>query len=203
MTPDDQPRATEPELPPYKIEGARSSRSKCKSCKKPIQKDAVRLGILIDGPFGQGYLWHHLKCAAKRQADHVEEAYAGEYFEAGLELPPIDSLRQLAAAAEKKKAEKKTAPYAEVAPTGRSKCRHCDQLIDRGSFRIGLLREVEFYGQTRQGVVNVHPGCVAAELDADHCMTEALEFAEGLKLNSRGLEPEEIQAALDAVGDLG
>ena len=68
--------AEEPELPPYKIESARSSRSRCRTCRRKIDKDKLRLGILLEGPYGTGYLWHHLTCAAKRRADDVEAAYA-------------------------------------------------------------------------------------------------------------------------------
>ena len=91
--------AGEPELPPYVIEGARSSRSKCKSCRKKIEKGILRLGILIEGPYGIGYLWHHLTCAAKRRLDDVEEAYDREAWKEAKELPEdipdIASLREL------------------------------------------------------------------------------------------------------------
>ena len=33
----------EESLPPYVIEGARSSRSKCKTCRRKIDKDVLRL----------------------------------------------------------------------------------------------------------------------------------------------------------------
>ncbi len=75
---DDAPMADESEdQPPHKIEKARSGRSKCKTCRRAIQKDKLRLGILIQGPFGPGYLWHHLACAARKRIEDVEEAYAG------------------------------------------------------------------------------------------------------------------------------
>jgi hypothetical protein len=147
-------------------------------------------------------MWHHLNCAAKRRAEAVEEAYAEKCWDPGLEVPPLDTLRALAEKAEQDKAAKKTAPYAEVAPTGRSKCRHCDELIDQGALRVGLLREVEFYGQTRSGVINVHPQCVRAELDAENCLTEVEGFEDALRVNSIGLEPELLERALREIGDL-
>ena len=54
--------APEEELAPYLIEAARSSRSKCRTCKRKIDKDLLRIGILLEGPYGTGYLWHHLTC---------------------------------------------------------------------------------------------------------------------------------------------
>jgi len=205
---DDTPSANQadpapaPELPPYQIEGARSSRSKCKTCRKPIQKDTIRLGILIDGPFGQGYLWHHLTCAAKRHFEALEEAYEGRFWTEGLEVPSLDEMRQLAEKQERKQAEKKQTPYVEVAPTGRSKCRHCDEPIGKDAFRIALLREVEFYGQTRSGPINVHPQCVAGAIVADDCLTEVDGFADQLRMNSRGMTDEQIATALEEIGPL-
>ena len=127
--PDDIPDPTEEtELPAYKIEKARSGRSKCKTCRRAIQKEKLRLGILIEGPFGPGYLWHHLTCAARRRIGDVEEAYASEAWPEGLELPTLESLGKLVEEGERKKAEKPQAPYAEKAPTGRSKCKHCGEI---------------------------------------------------------------------------
>ena len=43
----DMSEADEPieeQLPPYVIEGARSSRSKCKTCRRSIDKGALRIG---------------------------------------------------------------------------------------------------------------------------------------------------------------
>ena len=39
-------------MAPYKIEAARSSRSKCRTCRKKIDKDLLRIGILLEGPSG-------------------------------------------------------------------------------------------------------------------------------------------------------
>ena len=38
------------QLADYVIEGARSGRSRCKTCRRTIAKDALRIGVLIDGP---------------------------------------------------------------------------------------------------------------------------------------------------------
>jgi len=67
--------AEEQEKPPYVIEGARSSRARCKTCRKKIAKGGLRLGVLVVGPFGPGYMWHHLNCAAGRLYEKLEEAY--------------------------------------------------------------------------------------------------------------------------------
>lgn len=192
----------EKQLAPYLIESARSGRSKCKTCKRAIDKGVTRLGILIEGPFGTGYLWHHVTCAARRQLDLVEEAYAGDYTAPGVTRPPIEELRQLAEVAEQKKKEKQEAPYVERASTGRSKCQQCGEPVAEGAFRVVILRSVEFYGQVRNGPIKVHAACVAAALAEDNAATEVEGFAEGLRANSR-LTSEEVERALSEVGKLG
>ena len=208
MSTDDSPKseendAVEPELPQYNIELARSSRSRCRTCKRKIDKDMLRIGILLEGPYGTGYLWHHLKCAAKRRAEDVEAAYAAEAWSEGLEVPAIDSLRALREEAEKKKAERKEPPYAERDPSGRAKCKSCEEPIEKDSIRIALLREVTFGQQVRGAAINVHPACVADEIDAEDCATEVEGFADALRANTRGLDDEIIEKALQDIGELG
>lgn len=200
----DEPVPDEPveeELAPYRIEGARSSRSKCKTCKRAIDKGLLRLGVLIEGPFGTGYLWHHLTCAAKRRPDDVEEAYRAECWDEGVKVPPIEDLRQLKDKAEKKRAEKKEAPYVERAPTGRSKCVQCSEPVGQGEWRVVVLRSVEFYNQVRSGPIKVHPGCVADALRQPDSATEAEGFAEAVHRNSR-LPDTEVDDALAQIGAL-
>ncbi|MBI4878846.1 MAG: hypothetical protein HY812_04180 [Planctomycetes bacterium] len=187
---------------PFVIETARSNRSKCKVCRRAIQKGTLRFGVLIVGPFGPGYLWHHMTCGARRRLDEVEQAYAASAWENGLDVPSIDSLRALVEESAEKKARRKEPPYAEIAPTGRSKCKRCGTLIAEGTWRVVLSRSVEFYGQTRSGPINLHPGCVAAELCAPDCATLASGFAAALGQNSADLEPGRIEEVLRQIGDL-
>jgi len=197
--PEDTP---EEELAPYKIEEARSSRSRCRTCRRKIEKGKLRLGVLLEGPYGTGYLWHHLTCAAKRRTDDVEAAYQEGAWEEGLEVPPLDSLRALREKAEAEKAARKEPPYVERAPTGRAKCKHCGEAIEKGSLRITLAREVSFGNQTRSNPINVHPRCVAAELQGEDCLTEVDGFEEALRANTRDLAEEDVAAALELVGEL-
>lgn len=192
--------ATNPEqLAPYLIELARSNRSTCKGCKKKIEKDMPRIGFLLEGPYGTGYLWHHLECLAKKDFAKVEEAYAGDYTKPGVELPPLETLRKEAEKAAEKKAEKQLAPFVERASTGRSKCTQCGELIDAGAFRFGVLRAVEFYGQERKATVKVHPACVEAALQDETNASDPETFAVDVRRNSK-LEPSEIEEALSEAG---
>lgn len=192
----------EVEQDPYLIEPARSARSRCKTCRRKIDKEVLRIGILIEGPFGTGYLWHHLNCAARRQFDAVAAAYEQKCFAEGLDLPDLESLRKLQEEAKKKQAEKIDPPYAQVAPSGRAKCKHCDETIEKGSVRIVLGREVEFYQQVRVAQINVHPRCVSAELRAEDCATDIDGFEDALRSNTREVGSEQLDEAIREIGPL-
>ena len=192
----------EPELAPYLIEAARSSRSRCRTCRRKIDKGVLRIGVLLEGPYGTGYIWHHLNCAAKRRPDDVEAAYEQQAWAEGVEVPALEALRKLREAADEARAQRKDPPYVEIAPSGRAKCKNCDQLIEKGAFRIALAREVTFGNQVRAMPINVHLGCVSAEIRAADCMTEIEGFADAVRANSRDLEREAIDRALAEVGEL-
>jgi hypothetical protein len=198
---EDEPQQEE-QLAPLVIEEARSSRSKCRTCRRKIDKGKLRLGVLLEGPYGTGYLWHHLTCAAKRRPEDVEEAYANRVWADELDVPPLEELRKLKEKAEEAKQSRKEAPYAERAPSGRSKCKHCDELIEQGAFRVALLREVQFGNQVRGGPINVHPRCVAAELRADDCMTEVEGFEELVRANSPDLTEDDAAELFAQIGEL-
>jgi hypothetical protein len=198
---DDVPPEPEEEMAPYIIEAARSSRSKCRGCRKKIEKGKARVGVLVDGFYGPGYSWNHVKCLARKDISKVEEAYELVSWADDLTMPTLESLRKEAEKAESKKKEKKLAPYAERAPTGRSKCKHCGEGIEKGAWRVAVLREVEFGAQVRAGPINVHPGCVAEALMQPDSRTEPEGFEEALRANSK-LPDEEVDSALAEIGPL-
>ncbi|HCE04129.1 MAG TPA: hypothetical protein DEQ98_12920 [Acidobacteria bacterium] len=198
---DVQAATPEPELAPYLLESARSSRSKCRTCRRKIDKDTLRLGILLEGPFGTGYLWHHLTCAARRRLEDVEAAYEQQAFADGLQVPPLAELQALKEKAEQARAERKELPYVERAPSGRSKCKNCGKAIDQDALRVVLAREVSFGNQVRATPINVHPECVHAELESEDCMTEVDGFEAQLRQNST-LESSVVDEAVAAIGVL-
>lgn len=205
---DETPAAQAEELPPFVIEGARSSRSKCKICRKAIQKETLRLGILIEGPFGTGYLWHHLKCAARRRFDKVEEAYAAEAWNEAKQppqqLPPLEELSRLREEADVKRQQRKTIPYVELAPSGRSRCKHCNELIEQGSPRVVLGRGIVFGNQERTAPVNVHPRCVTQELMHEESIAEQREGLDGqLRANSGEIDAATMGRVLREIDEAG
>jgi hypothetical protein len=192
------------ELPAYVIEGARSARSRCKTCRRAINKGLLRLGVLIEGPYGTGYLWHHLICAARRRFEMVEAAYEAEAWKAAKqppeEIPSLDSLQKLREDAEERRKSRKTIPYAEIAPTGRSKCKQCGKPIDQGDLRVVLGRGVTFGSQVRTSPVVVHPECVAAELGNEDCTTRPEGLGAALSANSPELSAEQLAALAGRLG---
>jgi hypothetical protein len=116
-------------------------------------------------------------------------------------VPPLAELQALQEKAEKERAERKEPPYVERAPSGRSKCKNCGEVIAKEALRIVLAREISFGSQVRATSISVHVGCVRAELDAKDCLTEIDGFAEQLRKNSE-LETSVVDDALAAVGDL-
>jgi hypothetical protein len=200
------PDAPEEELPPFVIEGARSGRSRCKVCRRTINKETLRLGILIEGPYGTGYLWHHLNCAARRKFEQVEQAYEDQAWNNAKtppeKVPAIDELRKLREEAESRRQNRKQIPYAELAPTGRAKCKHCGEPLEKGSVRVTLGRGVYFGSQVRTGPINVHPRCVAAELKADDCTTEVEGFEGALRANTTDLDADQLNSLVAEIGEL-
>jgi len=196
----------EPQLPPFVIEGARSARARCKLCRKKIDKDVLRLGTLIEGPYGVGYIWEHLTCAARRSFPKVQQAYQNKAWELAksppAEVPDLAQLGELREAAAAKKAEQLELPHAQIAPSGRSRCKHSGEPIEKGSLRVVLGRSVEFGNQTRITPINVLPQYVAAALGEPDCATEIDGFEDALRANSRDVEAQTIDALLEEIGPL-
>lgn len=191
----------------YIIEEARSGRSRCKTCRRAIAKGALRLGVLIEGPYGEGYMWHHLTCAARRRAEDVEAAYAAEAWNAAKQppekVPDLDELRRMQEQAEAKRASRRDPPYVELAPSGRSRCKLCGEPIDKGAPRVVLGRKVSFGNQERTTPVNVHPRCVAAELERDDAAIESDGLDRALRDGSEGVDPAVVERVIAEAGLAG
>ena len=162
------------------IEAAKSGRSTCRTCQKLIEKGALRFGFETEGFEGNpGHIWHHLACAAKRFPTQVREllpTFAGE-------VPNRAELDAVLAAPAAKGGGVKSFPFAERASTGRARCMECENAIEKGTFRIGVERDIEVMGVMRKGPGYYHPAC-ATELGEG--------LMEKLKANSE-LPAEELE----------
>jgi hypothetical protein len=158
------------------IEVAKTGRAKCRTCRQAIEKDALRFGEEQPSAFTEGMqmVWHHLACAAKTKPVQVKSAL--DAF--GGEVPDRAELDKLMAEADQTAT---VFPYAERASTGRSKCLHCKEPIEKGAWRVATEREVEFGGMARAGAGYLHPACAAEFLEKEEDLMAAL------RKNSRGL----------------
>jgi hypothetical protein len=148
----------------YKAEYAKSGRSSCKKCGKPIPDGALRMGPLVQSPHFDGKvpLWHHFECLAAKASALVDAAQVDGYFSLRPEHQThIDNLisancnQTSAPKADDKKKAKASEDLSEVpgevnveaAKSGRSSCRKCFESIAQGTLRIGRMGSTERNGQ--------------------------------------------------------
>jgi hypothetical protein len=136
------------------IEVAKTGRARCRTCRQPIEKGALRFGEEQPSAFGEGMQmsWHHLICAARKRPVPLREVLGR--FEG--DVPDRAEIEQVLAQPPEKGA---AFPYAERAPTGRSKCQQCEQPIEKGMLRVAIERELEAGGMARRGAGYLHPAC--------------------------------------------
>jgi hypothetical protein len=179
------------------IEEAKSGRAACRTCKKPIAKGELRLGVELQTQFSDtpSMQWHHLPCAAQKLPAELKEAldaYPGTVQNrAELDQMMADAL---------KKGHAKPAgfPYVDRAPTGRAKCIQCEKPIAKDSFRVAVEREIDTGAMVTRGAGYMHPACVDAHLESSGGSKQ--ETIEGLRANSR-LAPNDLEAVLAEIGE--
>lgn len=167
------------------IETAKTGRASCRTCKKPIEKGALRLGEEVPNAFSDGdmtYHWFHLECGAQKKGAVLKEALETT----DIDVPNKEELLKSASANAKKEKPAKF-PYAEHAPTGRSSCIACGEKIEKGNLRVAVETEVEAGGFARRGAGYLHPACAC-----EHTEEDAEELMEKLKANSTGLGEAEL-----------
>jgi hypothetical protein len=169
------------------IEEAKSGRASCRTCKKPIAKGELRLGVETQTQFSDtpSLQWHHVLCAAAKLPVELKAALA-EYPG---EVPGRAALDAAMEEAVKKGSAKPAGfPYVDRAPTGRAKCMLCEQPIEKGALRVAVERELEVGANVTRGAGYLHPRCVAANLENVGGSVDAL--IEGVRANSRLPEAE-------------
>lgn len=180
---------------PNHIEQAKTGRASCRTCKKPIAKDELRLGVEAANAFGDtpSLQWHHLPCAAAKlpvELGDALKAFAGAVpDQAALETT-------MAAAIASGHAKPAGLPYADRAPTGRAKCLQCAEPVAKDTLRVAVERELTVGGAVQTGAGYLHPACVAAHTTAQGGDLDAL--VTGVRANSRiaAADLEAVVAAL-------
>jgi hypothetical protein len=157
------------------IEVAKTGRARCRVCRQPIEKGTLRYGEEQPSAFAEGMqmVWHHLTCAAKKKPVGVRTALAAF---AG-DVPNRAELETLMAEGDKTAT---VFPYAERAPTGRSKCQQCHEPIEKGHLRVAVEREIEAGTMARAGAGYLHAACAVEYIQDENLLAT-------LRENSRGL----------------
>lgn len=168
------------------VELAPNGRARCRACGENLVKGEWRLGERAQNPFGEGETtyWFHVGCGARRRAAVFLAAL--DQAEAAAERPEIAALLSTARFGSEHPRADRIADVSE-APSGRARCRHCRELIEKGALRIvlSIFKEGRF---DPMGYLH------------DKCLTEYVGAAvpfERLELISQGLTDEQRRALLD------
>ncbi len=184
------------------IEQAKSGRASCRTCKKPIAKGELRLGVEAQTQFSDApsLQWHHVLCAAAKLPAELRAALVDYPGEVPNRAELDDAMEQ---AIKKGTAKPPGFPYVDRAPTGRAKCMLCEQPIEKATFRVAVERELEVGGNATRGAGYLHPRCAATNLENIGGSID--ELIEGLRANSRIPEAEldGVIADLEQGPDLG
>lgn len=177
------------------IEEAKSGRASCRTCKKPISKGELRLGVEVVTQFSASpsRAWHHLLCAAAKLPAELGAAMA-DYGGAIANKADIDAA--IAAALQKGNAKPGGFPYADRAPTGRAKCMQCEQPIAKDAFRVAIEREIDTGSTVTRGAGYLHPACVAGNLERTNGSLD--DLVSGVRTNSR-LTAQDLEAVIAEV----
>jgi hypothetical protein len=157
------------------IETAASGRAKCRACEQAIAKGELRFGERQPNAFGEGEmtLWFHPRCAAYKRPEPFLEALAGAG--PGVSRSDVAEADELEAAAQFGIAHRRVPRIdgADRAPTGRARCRHCKELIDKGTWRIALV----FFEEYRfQPSGYIHAACARAYLETIDILDRVRHF---------------------------
>ncbi|KHJ46115.1 Poly(ADP-ribose) polymerase catalytic domain protein [Trichuris suis] len=150
---------------PFVAEYAKSSRASCKSCQGVIEKDTLRMGIMIqssrfDGRFP---LWHHFSCFWSRAKVKSESDVKGfdnlRWNDQEKVRQAIAEPQQAVPSARKEKPVKNEASLPDISAlsiscgTRSAKCASCAEACEKGKLRIVLK-----LGKQNK---NHHPQCFA------------------------------------------
>ncbi|XP_031502932.1 poly [ADP-ribose] polymerase 1 isoform X2 [Nymphaea colorata] len=143
---------------PWKAEYAKSSRSSCKTCKLPIDKDRLRLGKMVAATQFDGYMpmWNHAACILKK-ANQIKSIDDVE----GLDLLRWEDQQNIRKHVEVGTLGTKTHSASadecsiEVSQTSRATCKLCNQKIEKGKVRVSAKPNE----QGSRGVSWYHANC--------------------------------------------
>ncbi|VFQ91204.1 unnamed protein product [Cuscuta campestris] len=142
---------------PWKAEYAKSSRSSCKTCKNPIDKETLRLGKMVQATQFDGLMpmWNHASCIL-RKAKQIKTTDDVEGLES-LRWEDQEKIRKYVESDESSSAPSLVAMEygVETSPTSRATCKCCNAKIMKGEVRISSKAK----GQAARSLAWHHAKC--------------------------------------------
>ncbi len=160
---------------PHVIEPAPTGRAKCRGCAQPIARGELRFGEQVPNPFGEGEatLWFHPRCAAYKRPESLLATLA-EVGDIATDRAELEAIAQSGLAHRRLP----RVDGAERAPSGKAKCRCCQQLIERGAWRIRLVLFED--GRFNPGGF-IHLACRKEYFDGHDVWDRVVQFSPGLE----------------------
>ena len=155
----------------HTIEPASSGRSKCRGCGLPIGKGELRFGERLPNPFADDSdmtLWFHVNCASLKRPESLAEVIES----AADELDNVEALREVMAFGTEHHRTQRI-DGAERAPSGRARCRSCQEMIGKDEWRIRL---VFFEEGMFNAAGNIHLTCSRAYFETTDIMNRLQHF---------------------------
>ncbi|XP_035211537.1 poly [ADP-ribose] polymerase 1-like isoform X1 [Stegodyphus dumicola] len=188
---------------PYIIEYSKSSRASCKICKNKIEKDCLRMGVMVqstqfDGKFP---VWHHSDCFFKDKDKKVKTTADIANFDniRWEDQKKIKDQMDENAANNPEGATENSEFLIEYAKSSRSSCRDCGEKIKKGDVRIAKIDTKSTDAQRYGPILGWrHADCFVKNRQ-DLGFTEDAEMLPGFKTLSDG-DKEVIREKLQSVG---
>jgi hypothetical protein len=159
---------------PDRIERAPSGRARCRGCGATIAKGELRFGESLPNAYAEGeaLYWFHLHCAACMRPEKAGPALDAHPDE----LPEREAYRRWVALG--------TAHHrvprivrAERASSGRARCRHCREPIEKDGFRIAL----QMMEETRMTPIGfIHVACAGGYFGTTDVLDRLVRFTPDL-----------------------
>ncbi|XP_076760551.1 poly-(ADP-ribose) polymerase [Xylocopa sonorina] len=150
---------------PYAVEYAKSSRASCQNCKKSIEKDSLRLAVIVQSPVHDGTIpkWYHppcffLKQRPKNTADFSNFDNIRWEDQKDIEKKIVDALNlPLPVFGRGKKRTSITAGLLrdfliQYAKSSRSTCKGCEERIVQGEIRVSKKDFESEHGKKYGGI---------------------------------------------------
>lgn len=131
-----------PDLP-FVAEYAKSGRASCKTCKTGIEKDCLRIGVLVQSPNFDGKIpmWHHFHCFLnKKKFSKVEDIANFDNLRFEDQKKIKDGVGKASNGTPAKGGKKVKNDFSiEYAKSSRAACKECLEKIQKGVIRISKL----------------------------------------------------------------